>query len=97
MIRESGALGEFIKWGSPYFSVNGRAVVKIHAAHDWIDVFFYRGSELRDPNELLGSEGKSSMRRVQIFRDQSVPDGVQDLIHQAIVHAERSGHSRDHE
>lgn len=94
MIRGSGGLDEFIKWGHPYFSSNGHATVKIFTAHDWINVFFYQGAELHDPTGLLGPEGRSNMRRVQIFRDQAVPDGVRDLIRQAIVIAERNGQAR---
>ncbi len=91
MIRGAGALDEFIKWGQPYFSLGGRAVVKIYVAHDWINVFFYQGAELPDPAGLLGPGGRSSMRRLQILRDQAVPGGVRDLIGQAIVVAEPGG------
>ncbi len=94
MIRESGALDEFIKWGHPYFSLHGHAIVKIYTAHDWVNVFFYRGAELPDPTGLLGREGRSSMRRLQIFRDQAVPGGLRDLIRQAIILAEQSGQPR---
>ncbi|MBG0738026.1 DUF1801 domain-containing protein [Paeniglutamicibacter antarcticus] len=91
MIRGFGALDEFIKWGHPYFSLHGHAIVKIYAARDWINVFFYQGAELPDPAGLLGSEGRSSMRRLQIFREQAVPDGLRDLIRQAIILTESGG------
>lgn len=94
MIRGSGGLDEFIKWGHPYFSLDRRAIVKIYTAHDWVNVFFYQGAELHDPAGLLGPERRSSMRRLQIFRDQVVPDGVRNLIRQAIVIAEQSGKPR---
>lgn len=85
MIRGAGALDEFIKWGQPYFSLDGQAIVKIFTAHDWINVFFYHGTELSDPAGLLGPEGRSSMRRLQIFRDQAVPSGLRDLVRQSVT------------
>ncbi len=97
-IRRSGApdeslpnesvLDESMKWRQPYFSLHGRAVVKLFTAKDWIDVFFYRGAELADPDGLLGAEGRSSMRRLQILRDHAVPGGLQSLVRQAIALAE---------
>ncbi|MCY0905837.1 DUF1801 domain-containing protein [Arthrobacter sp. H14-L1] len=94
MIRGAGVLDEFIKWGHPYFSLRGHAIVKIYTARDWINVFFYQGAELPDPTALLGAEGRSSMRRLQIFRGQGMPGGLPELIRQAIIHAEQSGQPR---
>ena len=91
MIRGAGVLDEFIKWDQPYFSLNGHAIVKIYTAHDWINVFFYHGTELSDPAGLLNPEGRSSMRRLQIFRDQAPPSGLPNLIHQAITLGKPSG------
>lgn len=93
MIRRSGALDESIKWGHPFFSLHRRAVVKIYTARDWIDVFFYRGGALADPDGLLGAKGRSSMRRLQLPRDHAVPGGLQELIRQAVAVAEPSGHN----
>ena len=67
---------------------DGRAVMKIYAAHEWISIFFYHGAEIADPTELLGREGRSSMRRLQIRRDRAVPDALRDMIHQSLVIAE---------
>ncbi len=94
MIRDCGRLDESIKWSHPYFSFDGHAIVKIYIAQEWIDIFFYQGAELPDPAGLLGAEGRSSMRRLQILRDQTVPDGVRDLIRHAIVMTERAGQPR---
>ena len=88
MIRDLGRLDESIKWGQPYFSLDGRAVMKIYTAHEWISIFFYHGAEIADPTELLGREGRSSMRRLQVRRDQAVPDALRDMIHQSLVIAE---------
>ena len=68
-IRAGANFEESIKWGQPYFAVNGRAVVKLYAARDWINLFYYRGSELPDPAGLLVGNGASSMRRQRFYRN----------------------------
>lgn len=70
-IRAGADLDEAIKWGQPYFSLNGRAVVKLYAARDWINVFYYRGAELPDPEGLLVGDGPSGMRRLRAHRGDS--------------------------
>ena len=42
--------------GQPFFSLNGRAMVKLGAARGWINFVDYRGAELSDPKELLVRE-----------------------------------------
>ncbi|KTS09001.1 DUF1801 domain-containing protein [Microbacterium testaceum] len=69
-IREGGPFEESIKWGNPFFALDGRAVVKMFVARDWINVFFYRGADLEDPNNLLAEDGRSSMRRMRVLRDE---------------------------
>jgi len=32
-----------IKWGTPYFSMSGRAIVKWFVAKAWINIYFFRG------------------------------------------------------
>lgn len=68
-IRTGADFDEAIKWGQPYFSMNGHAVVKLYAARDWINLFYYRGAELPDPEGLLVGEGVSGMRRQRVYRD----------------------------
>lgn len=83
-IRSAGPLEESIKWGHPFFSLRGRAVVKVFTAREWIDVFFYRGADLLDPEGLLGFEGRSAMRRLQIGRDADTPRGLAALVREAV-------------
>ena len=72
-IRAGGPFREAIKWSHPYFSLNGHAVVKLYAAQEWINIFYYRGAELEDPDGLLQGDGPSGMRRMRIHRDAGIP------------------------
>ena len=72
-IRSAGPFNEAIKWGHPYFSLNDRAVAKLYAAQEWVNIFYYRGAELEDPDGLLLGDGPSGMRRVRIYRDEELP------------------------
>lgn len=72
-IRGGGPFQEAIKWGHPYFSLDGHAVVKLYAAHEWINIFYYRGAEIEDPDDLLDGDGPSGMRRLRISRDEEAP------------------------
>ena len=85
VIRSAGPLDEAIKWGHPYFELNGRGVVKMFVAREWLDVFFYQGAHLDDPTFLLGPGGSSSMRRLQIARDTDVPPGLAGLVREAVA------------
>ncbi len=84
-IRSSGPLDEAIKWGHPYFGLNGRAVVKIFVAREWLDVFFYQGAYLTDSTGLLGAAGSTSMRRLQIARNSDVPLELAALVCEAVT------------
>lgn len=83
-IRESAPFDEALKWRQPFFSLNGKAVVKLFAAKEWINLFYYRGAGLSDPNGLLCEEGTSAMRRLRILRQQTPPlDDIRILTREA--------------
>ncbi len=88
-IRDCGPFDESIKWGNPFFGVNGRAVVKLFAAKEWINVFYYRGAELPDPRGVLESEGRTAMRRVRIQRNDVVDRKTLVLLTRAAADLER--------
>ena len=48
-------------------------MVKLYAAQEWINIFYYRGAELEDPDDLLEGDGPSGMRRMRIHRDAGIP------------------------
>ncbi|PWJ53279.1 protein of unknown function (DU1801) [Quadrisphaera granulorum] len=83
-IRTGGKFEEAIKWSHPYFACSGRAVLKLHVARGWINIFFYRGAELNDPDHLLSNGGTSGMRRLRLERDAPLPVvQIQELSRQA--------------
>lgn len=83
---------ESIKWGNPFFSLSGRAIAKIFVAREWINVYFYRGAELSDPDNLLGPEGNSAMTKLVVRHDEAVPAGLRVLMNEAIEIAQRNTH-----
>ncbi len=89
MLRRPDRVDEAIKWGNPFFSVNGHAVAKVFVARDWINVYFYRGTELADPDNLLGAKGNSAMMRLRVGRGQEAPAGIRRLMDEAVGIAAR--------
>lgn len=82
-IREAGRFDESIKWGNPYFAIDGRAAVKLFVARDWVNVYFYRGAELSDPSGLLEPGDQKRMRKMRVHRGQAVPGAFVDLVLEA--------------
>lgn len=72
-IRGSGRLGEHIKWGHPYFELDGAAVLKWFCAKDWINVYFFRGRELPDPHGLFAPSSNARMLTVKVTPEK-LPD-----------------------
>ena len=63
-------LNESIKWKNPYFENNG-AVLKLFAAKEWIDIFFYRGYELEEFQDTFRKDENRKMRAIKIYREDS--------------------------
>lgn len=58
-----------IKWQNPYFSYNGQALLKWYVAKEWINVYFFKGIQLDDPNGLFEETDNKAMRTVKLFAD----------------------------
>lgn len=67
-IRASAHLTEHIKWGHPYFEADGSAVLKWFCAKEWINVYFFRGRELRDPHGLFEPSDNARMLTLKVTR-----------------------------
>jgi hypothetical protein len=65
-IRTAAPFGENIKWGNPYFEIDGSAVLKTFCATDWITVYFFRGREVADPAGLFETTTNVRMRTIRI-------------------------------
>lgn len=83
-LRRTDIVDESVKWGNPFFSVHGRAIVKIFVAREWINVYFYRGSELADPHHVLGPEGNSTMTKLRVAHGEPIPPGLSALMDEAV-------------
>lgn len=84
-IRAAAPFGEHIKWGNPYFEIDGSAVVKTFCAKEWINVYFFRGRELRDPAGLFETTTNARMRTIKITpRTILEQAAVRDLLTRAV-------------
>lgn len=75
-IRTVATFEEDLKWGHPYFAVQGAAAIKLYCAAKWINVYFYRGHELADPSGLFDTDTNSSMRRIKISETPNVDNAA---------------------
>jgi hypothetical protein len=74
---------ESVKWAQPVYDDNGPAVwIKAHRAH--VNIGFWRGAELDDPQGLLEGDG-DRMRHIKIARLADVKKGpLTALVKQAV-------------
>ena len=57
---------ESIKWGNPYFDLHG-GFIKLYAAHDWINIYFYKGYLLK--SDLFEKSDNERMRTIKLYQD----------------------------
>ena len=75
-----------IKWSNPFFSYNGKALLKWYCANGWINVYFFKGKELNDKSGLFIETKNTKMRTLKIFAETEInEEGYLDLIKQAVV------------
>lgn len=58
-----------IKWGNPFFSYHGQALLKWYCAKEWINVYFYKGIDIPDPAHMFEETDNKTMRTVKLFAD----------------------------
>lgn len=76
-------LDEVIKWRMPVYEKNGN-VCSIAVHKDHVNLEFFRGIELKDPNQLLQGTGKK-MRLFKIkSRDEIKVNSIKSLLNQAV-------------
>ena len=83
-VRAAGPYEEHIRWGHPFFAVEGAAAIKLFCAAHWVNVYFYRGHEIADPEHLFEPDTNSSMRRIKIRETTIMNDAA---LHRLIVQA----------
>lgn len=84
--RASEGIASAIKWSNPYFSYNGKALLKWYCANNWINVYFFRGKDLNDKNGLFAETENVKMRTVKIFAETEMNDEAYlELVKQAVV------------
>ncbi|MFZ2501285.1 MAG: DUF1801 domain-containing protein [Nocardioides sp.] len=85
-VRDAASLAEHIKWGNPYFDYDGAAVTKWFCAKGWINVYFFRGRELADPQGLFEDSTNSRMLTVKVRPDRVLDrSAFRDLIRSAVA------------
>ncbi len=85
-VRDAACLGEHIKWGHPYFDHDGAAVTKWFCAKGWINVYFFRGRELADPQGLFERSTNSRMLTVKVTPNRLLDrNAFRDLVRRAVA------------
>jgi hypothetical protein len=56
-----------IKWQNPYFSYNGKALLKWYCATSWINVYFYNGYLLK--SDLFEKSDNERMRTIKLYQN----------------------------
>jgi len=83
-VRACAPFGEHVKWGNPYFELDGAAVLKWFCAKEWINVYFFRGRDLPDPRRLFQPSENSKMLTVKVTRTTDLDRAAfQDLVREA--------------
>lgn len=85
LIREEAPeAGESIKWGHPTYEARCNiCYVSAHSEH--VNLGFFRGADLDDPQRLLEGTGKS-LRHVKVRPGDPVPeDGIRGLLRDAFA------------
>lgn len=70
--ESSGNIEASIKWKNPYFAFKGKALLKWYCANDWINVYFFRGSELKDPSGLFIETDNKKMHTIKIYAETTI-------------------------
>ncbi len=77
--------------GHPYFELHGNAVLKWYCAKAWINVYFFRGRELDDPDGLFEQSDNVKMLPIKITEGSSLEhDAFRQLVRAAAELARRS-------
>ncbi len=84
LIRQSvPAADELVKWQRPVYELNG-PLCYLQATKKHINLGFFKGDQLHDPEGLLEGAGKS-MRHIRIHAPNDVRHaGIADLLDQAV-------------
>ncbi len=83
LVLEISPMEEAVKWGFPHYSQNG-GVCAIIPYKDHVNLEFYRGTELDDPNGLLEGTGKK-LRHVKIRKLEDIKtDVLKELLLEAV-------------
>lgn len=76
---------EEVKWSKPSYDLNG-LVCYLAPAKKHVNLGFYQGAEISDPEGLLQGTGKQ-MRHIQVKKLEEIkPEAFISLIHEAITH-----------
>lgn len=74
-----------VKWGQGCWLLDDAPKVFIHAEPDHVQLGFYAGSKLKDPEDLLAGKGKY-VRHVKVFTKNDIqPKAFADLVKQVAI------------
>lgn len=85
VLKTDPSIKEAVKWGNLTFTSNGNiAFIYTYHTKDYINLGFFKGTELSDPGGLLEGTGKA-MRHTKIQEEEDINEGqISQWIKQAI-------------
>lgn len=73
--RTAPELATIVKWGQGCWVLGDAPKIYIHAEPDHVQLGFYAGSRLKDPDQLLIGNGKH-VRHVKVFTAKDISPGA---------------------
>ena len=89
-------LPEVIKWGSPYYTVDGKNILGIGAFKSYVGLWFTQGVFLSDPANRLINAQEGSTKALRQWRFNSVAEMDANLIRSYVLEAiENQKHGKE--
>lgn len=98
-ILQESELTEEIKWSAPCYTHGGKNILMLSALKESVTVSFFRGAELKDPENILKKPGENSRfaRYIRITDAEAIPSQKRAILSyiQEAVKLEKSGKKAD--
>ena len=65
---------ETVKWGAPCYTVDGKNVVGMAAFKEFVSLWFFQGSFLKDKSNVLGNAQEGTTRGLRQWRFASIEE-----------------------
>ena len=89
-ILNRNELVEELKWGTPYYMVDGKIVVGIAGFKQYFGLWFHQGVFQKDESNVLINAQEGTTRALRQWRFQTLDEINSELIHQYVTEANQN-------